>query len=323
MVYIFNPCVFVSTNERQDFIAENSKEIAENKRERKRTEIDYHVEVELEVQVHGYMVEFERRGMGFILRVEVDGREDFIAENGKEIAENEKEKKRMKIDGYSVHGHGIQIHNHVEVEVEDTTRKSRTGDEVFPGDICRPGKPTKRQKSVRRGTNSDRLFNGDHTTKSYPSRFHTFFLTHTVGGVFLNPEDKALYDEMLRLQGLGSNTPTGVPYTEDEIMAIVRGGKQRGHIPGVGRVLPGQGTVIPPPSQSTHSTDIARLKKREKQLTKQVNMFMRLFRSDDKFSQMLNQFESQPEYGGGSGSGGCGDDEPGDDEDGGEDEDDS
>ncbi|GJS63709.1 hypothetical protein Tco_0678273 [Tanacetum coccineum] len=130
-------------------------------------------------------------------------------------------------------------------------------------------------------------------------------------------------DEMLRLQGLGSNTPTGVPYTEDEIMAIVRGGKQRGHIPGVGRVLPGQGTVIPPPSQSTHSTDIARLKKREKQLTKQVNMFMRLFRSDDKFSQMLNQFESQPEYGGGSGSGGCGDDEPGDDEDGGEDEDDS
>ncbi|GKE88798.1 hypothetical protein Tco_1566273, partial [Tanacetum coccineum] len=86
----------------------------------------------------------------------------------------------------------------------------------------------------------------------------------------------------------------GVPYTEDEIMAIVRGGKQRGHIPDVGRVLPGQGTVIPPPSQSTHSTDIARLKKREKQLTKQVNMFMRLFKSNDKFSHMLNQLESQP-----------------------------
>ncbi|GKE83238.1 hypothetical protein Tco_1553238, partial [Tanacetum coccineum] len=109
-------------------------------------------------------------------------------------------------------------------------------------------------------------------------------------------------DEMLWLQGLGSNTPTGVPYTEDEIMAIVRTGKQRGHIPGVGRVLPGQGTVIPPPGQ--------------------VNMFMRLFKSDDKFSQMLNQFESQPEYSGSSGSGGCGDDEPRDDEDGGEDEED-
>ncbi|GJV88249.1 hypothetical protein Tco_1532187 [Tanacetum coccineum] len=128
---------------------------------------------------------------------------------------------------------------------------------------------------------------------------------------------------MLRLQGLGSNTPTGVPYTEDEIMAIVRGGKQRGHIPGVRRVLPGQGTIIPPPSQSTHSADIVRLKKREKRLTKQVNMFMRLFSSDDKFSQILNQLESQTEYGGGSGSGGCGDDEPGDDEDGGEDEEDA
>nr|GFB34568.1 hypothetical protein [Tanacetum cinerariifolium] len=66
-------------------------------------------------------------------------------------------------------------------------------------------------------------------TREYTSLIHTFFLTHTVGGVFLNPEDKALY-------GLGSKTPTSVPYTEDEIMAIVRQGKQRGHIPGVGRV---------------------------------------------------------------------------------------
>nr|GEV43307.1 hypothetical protein [Tanacetum cinerariifolium] len=123
------------------------------------------------------------------------------------------------------------------------------------------------------------------TTREYPSLIHTFFLTHTVGGILLNPEDKALYDEMLRLHGLGSNTPTGVPYTEDEIMAIVCEGKQRGHIPGVGQVLPGQGTVIPPPSLST-------------------------------------QLESQSEYGGSSGSGGCGDDEPEDDEDGGEDEED-
>nr|GEZ65415.1 hypothetical protein [Tanacetum cinerariifolium] len=106
-------------------------------------------------------------------------------------------------------------------------------------------------------------------TREYPSLIHTFFLTHTVGGVFLNPGNKALY-------GLGSNTPMGVPYTEDEIMAIVHEGKQRGHIPYVGRVLPGQGTL-----------------------------------------------ESQPEYGGDSGSGGCEVDEPVDDEDGGEDEDDS
>ncbi|GJR40771.1 hypothetical protein Tco_1216455 [Tanacetum coccineum] len=123
-------------------------------------------------------------------------------------------------------------------------------------------------------------------TREYPSLIHTFFLTHTVNDVFLNLEDKALYEEMLRRQGLGSNIETGVPYTEDEIIAIVRGGKQRGHIPGVGR----------------------------------------LFKSDDKFSQMLNQLESQPEIGGGTGSGGRGDDEQGDDEDDdedGEDEDDS
>nr|GEU55359.1 hypothetical protein [Tanacetum cinerariifolium] len=60
---------------------------------------------------------------------------------------------------------------------------------------------------------------------------------------------------------------------QNEIMAIVRGGKQQGHIPGVGRVLPGQRTVIPPPSQGTHLADIDRLKKREKLLTKEVNMF--------------------------------------------------
>ncbi|GKB85896.1 hypothetical protein Tco_0958168 [Tanacetum coccineum] len=108
-------------------------------------------------------------------------------------------------------------------------------------------------------------------------------------------------DELLRLQGLGSNTETGVPYTEDEIMAIVRGGKQRGHIPSVGRFLPGQRTVIPPSPPCKHSSDVAKLKKREK-------------------------LESQPEIGGGSRSGGCGDDEQGydeDDGDDGEDEDDS
>ncbi|GJY96260.1 kinase RLK-Pelle-LRR-I-1 family protein [Tanacetum coccineum] len=69
-----------------------------------------------------------------------------------------------------------------------------------------------------------------------------------------------MHDEMLRLQGLGSNTSSGVPYTEDEIMAIVRRGKTaRGHIPGVGRILQG---------------------------------------SDDKFSQMLTQASVNLEYGG-------------------------
>nr|GEU49541.1 retrovirus-related Pol polyprotein from transposon TNT 1-94 [Tanacetum cinerariifolium] len=152
-------------------------------------------------------------------------------------------------------------------------------------------------------------------TREYPSLIHTFFLTHTIGGVFLNPANKPLY-------GLGSNTPSGVPYTEDVIIAIVHADKQQGNILDVGWVLPGHGTVIPPSSLCTHSFDVAKLQKREKLLTKKMNMFMKLFKSDDKFSQILSQLESQPEYSGGSGSDGCGDEESGDDEDGGEDEDD-
>ncbi|GJY67535.1 hypothetical protein Tco_0469773 [Tanacetum coccineum] len=128
-------------------------------------------------------------------------------------------------------------------------------------------------------------------TREYPSLIHTFFVTHTVGGVFTRDEDRAIYEEMLRLQALGSNTPSGVPYTEEEINALARKGKQRGHLPGVGRVLPGRATDVlsPPPPQCTHnSADVEKLKKKNKHLTKQVNLMMKLFRSDDKFSQMLN-----------------------------------
>ncbi|GJT58908.1 hypothetical protein Tco_1002441 [Tanacetum coccineum] len=162
------------------------------------------------------------------------------------------------------------------------------------------------------------------STREYPSLIDTFFLTHTVGGVFVRDEDQALYDEMLSLQRLGSNTETGVPYTEEEIMAIVRKGKQRGHLPGIGRVLLGCATGgCPPPPQSTvDPVDVENLKKSNKSLTKQVMMMMRLFRSDNKFSQMLDQFESSPKFGGPSGGGGCGDDEPGGDEDDDEDEED-
>nr|GEY10094.1 hypothetical protein [Tanacetum cinerariifolium] len=128
---------------------------------------------------------------------------------------------------------------------------------------------------------------------------------------------------MLRLQALGSNTPSGVPYTEKENNALARKGKQRGNLLGVGRVLPGWATNVltPPPPQCTqNSADVEKLKKKNKYLTKQVNLTMKLFRSDDKFSQMLNQYESSPEFGNASRSDGCEDDEMANDEDGGEDE---
>ncbi|GJU55598.1 retrotransposon gag domain, retroviral aspartyl protease [Tanacetum coccineum] len=96
-------------------------------------------------------------------------------------------------------------------------------------------------------------------------------------------------DEMLRLQGLGSNTETGVPYTEDEIMAIVRGGKQRGTFP----VLVGFATtghvILPRLHARTPLTSLSSKKR-----------------------------EGANASGGGSGSGGPGDDEQGHDEDDGE-----
>ncbi|GJX47880.1 hypothetical protein Tco_0273070 [Tanacetum coccineum] len=146
-----------------------------------------------------------------------------------------------------------------------------------------------------------------------PVAHDTFFVKHRYG------------EEMVRAAAQAPNE-SGVPYTDEEINAMARKGKQRGHLPGVGRVLPGRARDVlipppPPPPQCTHNSgDVEKLKKKNKYLTKQVNLMMKLFRSDDKFSQMLTQYESTPEFG--SGSGGCGDDEIADDEDGGEDEED-
>nr|GEW14577.1 hypothetical protein [Tanacetum cinerariifolium] len=79
-------------------------------------------------------------------------------------------------------------------------------------------------------------------------------------------------EEMLRLQALGSNTPSGVPYTKEEINALARKGKQRGHLPGVGKVLLGRAIAVlsSPPPQCTHnSANVEKLKKKNKYQTKQ------------------------------------------------------
>ncbi|GJR83590.1 hypothetical protein Tco_0154375 [Tanacetum coccineum] len=179
-------------------------------------------------------------------------------------------------------------------EITDYQRRSGVADDHFlaPG----PG--------GAKGGGPGKDWDGELRYSRVPVFDPDLLLEHTVGGVFLRDEDRALYEEMLRLQGLGSNTETGVPYTEDEIMAI------------------GTYVLSTPPPRCTHPADAENLKKSNKRLTKQVSMIMKLFRSDDKMSQILTQLESQPEFGSGSGSGGCGDDESDDDEDGGEDEDD-
>ncbi|GJW59912.1 F-box domain containing protein [Tanacetum coccineum] len=56
-------------------------------------------------------------------------------------------------------------------------------------------------------------------TQEYPSLIDTFFVAHTVNGEFLQDEDRRIYKEMRRL----------------EATRLARRGKQRGHIPGVGR----------------------------------------------------------------------------------------
>nr|GEZ19612.1 hypothetical protein [Tanacetum cinerariifolium] len=58
-------------------------------------------------------------------------------------------------------------------------------------------------------------------------------------------------EERVRLQGLGT-------YTDDQIMAMVRRGKQRGHIPGVGRVLTRRGKDVldVPVPRCNHTSDL-------------------------------------------------------------------
>ncbi|GJY38758.1 hypothetical protein Tco_0425122 [Tanacetum coccineum] len=126
-------------------------------------------------------------------------------------------------------------------------------------------------------------------TQEYPSLIDTFWRTHTVDGVFPKDEDRRIYEELKRLEATGE-------YTEDEINALERGGKLRGHIPSVGRVLPSRATSrpsMPAPDKSLKS------------MHRKVDFMMSLFRSDSKYSDMFKEFES----GGASGSGGCGDDE--------------
>ncbi|GKC83327.1 hypothetical protein Tco_1139044, partial [Tanacetum coccineum] len=85
---------------------------------------------------------------------------------------------------------------------------------------------------------------------------------------------------------LGPNTPSGVPYIENEIMAKVRVGMQRGHIPDVGKVLAGRGrdvcTINEP--RCTHTANDDEVKAKNKQLRKDINLLMKVVKSDDKIS---------------------------------------
>ncbi|GJV35423.1 hypothetical protein Tco_1407900 [Tanacetum coccineum] len=108
----------------------------------------------------------------------------------------------------------------------------------------------------------------------------TFFLTHTIGeSKSVHPEDKAL------IWSKGSQHPPGCALHPKMNHGNVRRAEQTGtHSRVCIRILPGTGHgQYPPRPPSTHTPiDVDMLKKREKP-TNQVNMFMKLFRSDDKF----------------------------------------
>nr|GFA63183.1 F-box domain, leucine-rich repeat domain, L domain-like protein [Tanacetum cinerariifolium] len=129
------------------------------------------------------------------------------------------------------------------------------------------------------------------TTQEYPSLIDTFFVVHIVNGELLRDEDRRIYEEMRRLEAMGT-------YTDDEINRLARGGKQQGHIASVGRVFPTRTTASP--STPAHDSTL-------NSLHKKVDFMMSIFKSDLKYSDMFSQFES----GGANGSGGYRDEEEG------------
>ncbi|GJS72500.1 hypothetical protein Tco_0705341 [Tanacetum coccineum] len=96
-----------------------------------------------------------------------------------------------------------------------------------------------------------------------------------------------LKKEIRRLQALGE-------YTNDQIMVMVRKGKQRRHIPGVGQVLAGRSKDVldVPVPRCNHTSDVNELKRNNKLLTKQIDMIMKVMSSDDMMSQLLTQLQS-------------------------------
>nr|GFA05493.1 F-box domain, leucine-rich repeat domain, L domain-like protein [Tanacetum cinerariifolium] len=113
-------------------------------------------------------------------------------------------------------------------------------------------------------------------------------MAYTVNEEFLRDEDRRGDEEV---GGYGT-------YTDDEINRLARGGKQRGHIAGVGRVLPAQATASP--STPAHESTLNSLRKK-------VDFIISLFKSDSTYLDIFSQFES----GGAIRSGGCGDEEEG------------
>ena len=121
---------------------------------------------------------------------------------------------------------------------------------------------------------------------------------------------------MCSLRDLGADTPIGRAYTEEEILAMVLKGKQRGYIAGRGRVVPGIGKTrlssAPSGSYTTPEIDkmfaekdkkIKEVEEEAKQTKAQLKAIMNVMKgSPELWSQLMSQMPSETEVGSGSGT---------------------
>ncbi|GJU27268.1 reverse transcriptase domain-containing protein [Tanacetum coccineum] len=151
----------------------------------------------------------------------------------------------------------------------------------------------------------------------YPSLISTFYDTHTYDSVWAHEEAWIQYEEIIRLRDLGADTPTGVPYIEEHILAMVRKGKQRWHIPRIGRKVVGKGKtlIFDDQPRGTYTDDEIddMLASRDNVVKEYKEEAKRQRREID----LLRRSEIDGGIGtrGGGGSGGGGDDQSGGDED--------
>ncbi|GJV08314.1 hypothetical protein Tco_1345970 [Tanacetum coccineum] len=110
-------------------------------------------------------------------------------------------------------------------------------------------------------------------------------------------------EEMIKLRDLGANIFTGVPYTEENILALVRKGKHRDHIPRRGR----------------HALVVAKAEAMAKK--RKLKELRSVVKSDPRMAELLSQLGSRSDMGSSRGArggiwsdGSRADDEGGDDD---------
>ncbi|GKA04446.1 hypothetical protein Tco_0683566 [Tanacetum coccineum] len=155
---------------------------------------------------------------------------------------------------------------------------------MIPGTKPEPLKTPKTEQRARSfaGRDPDHLLAFEmrcSETREYPSLIDTFFVTHTVNGVFIRDEDRAIYEEMVRW-GCRLQHRVGCALPDERSMPCSKG-QQGVTFPVVGMVLTVTGqsmflsTAPNPPAayQCPQTRDVRKAgKKKNKYLTKQAKL---------------------------------------------------